>query len=503
MKKFFALILLLGSLTATLTGAFETSLPEREGLSSGAVLAWVNAVESEVDALHSFVLVRHGKVVAEGWWAPYEKERPHMLYSLSKSFTSTAIGMAISEGRLALDDRVISFFPDKLPPEPSDNLKNMRVRDLLCMGSGHHNDTLGPMKEGRESDWIKLFFAQPVEHEPGTYFRYNTGATYMLSAILQQTTGENLMTYLTPRLFIPLGIEGATWESSPQGITTGGYGLKVRTRDIAALGELYLQKGRWKGRQLLPEQWVAMASSRQIANGDNPASDWNQGYGFQFWRCRHNAFRGDGAFGQYCIVMPDQNAVLAITSGAGDMQKVLNLVWTHLLPGMQTEPLPPDAANRMRLSNKLAALTLPPVRGERQPGAEALSGQTYTFAENAQGIQSLTLDQSSDGVTLKLRNIHGEQQIHCGFGSWTKGGMIFEKDLIRPVGEANGRQVIAASGAWTAPALYTACLYFHETPFRLTISLHFTEERLNLELEYNVAFSGNKKWQLTGQKAAQ
>jgi CubicO group peptidase (beta-lactamase class C family) len=208
------------------------------------------------------------------------------------------------------------------------------------------------MKEGAETDWIKVFFAQPVEHEPGTFFRYNTGVTYMLSAIVQKATGQKVADYLKPRLFTPLGMEKPAWETSAQGITTGGYGLKVRTRDIAALGQLYLQKGMWNGKRLLSEKWVAAATDRQISNGDNPESDWSQGYGFQFWRCRHNAVRGDGAFGQYCLVMPDQDAVLAITSGLGDMQQVLNLIWANLLPGIRAQALPADDASQARLTDK-------------------------------------------------------------------------------------------------------------------------------------------------------
>ena len=273
-----------------------------------------------------------------------------MLFSLSKSFTSSAVGLAVEDGRLSLDDTVVSFFPDKASAQLSANLAKMRVRDLLRMGTGNANDTFTPMKEGAEADWIKVFFAQPVEHEPGTFFRYNTGATYMLSAIVQMATGQKVVDYLAPRLFAPLGIQSPAWETSPQGITTGGYGLKVKTRDIAALGQLYLQKGQWDGKRLLSEKWVEAATSKQISNGDNPNSDWSQGYGFQFWRCRHNAFRGDGAFGQYCLVMPEQDAVLAINSGLGDMQQVLNQVWTNLLPGIKSAALPADAALRDSLA---------------------------------------------------------------------------------------------------------------------------------------------------------
>ena len=484
-------------LVTGLSRALETGAPEEQGVSSRAVLDWVGAAEREADALHSFVLVRHGKIIAEGWWAPYEKDRPHMLYSLSKSFTSTAIGMAVDEGRLNLDDKVVSFFPDKAPAQPSENLSRMRVRDLLCMGSGNHSDTLPPMKDGSEADWIKVFLAQPVEHEPGTYFCYNTGATYMLSAILQKTTGQKVLDYLTPRLFEPLGIQNATWEVSPQGIQTGGYGLKVKTRDIAALGQLYLRKGDWNGKRLLSETWVGLATSKQIANGDDPDSDWNQGYGFQFWRCRNNAYRGDGAFGQYCVVMPDQEAVLAITGGLGDMQQVLNLAWKHLLPAMRPEPLAADPAARSQLANKLASLTLRPVKGDGCKPAAGVLGQTFIFDDNEKGLQSLSLNQDDKGVFLKLRNLHGEQRVDCGSERWAKGELTFEKALTLPVGGTNGRQVVAASGAWMAPDLYMASVYFYETPFRLTLSLRFKDERLYLDLEYNVAF-GPKRVSLVG-----
>ncbi len=477
--------------------AFGTSTPEAQGVPPRAILAFIDTVERDVDALHSFVLVRHGKIIAEGWWAPYAKGRPHMLYSLSKSFTSTAVGVAVDEERLSLDDRVVSFFPGRLPPAPSENLRRMRVRDLLCMGSGNHHDTLGPMKDSPDTDWVKTFLSQPVRHEPGTHFRYNTGATYMLSAILQQVTGQKLQDYLAPRLFEPLGIENATWETSPQGIQTGGYGLKVTTRDIACLGQLYLRKGMWNGRRLLSERWVEAATSKQIDNGDRPNSDWDQGYGFQFWRCRHDAYRGDGAFGQYCIVMPDQDAVLAITGGLGNMQQVLDVVWTRLRSAMQDGALPPDPAAGARLTKKLASLALHPVQGERtSPMGEKAYGRTYALKANEKGLLSISLNRGDAVDYLLLRNVHGEQRIDCGFGRWQAGSIIFEKQLVLPVGGTNGRQSIAASGAWTADNRYLARVYFNETPFCLKMLLHFRKERLDLDLEYNVAF-GQRKWRLT------
>ena len=257
------------------------------------------------------MLVRHGHVVAEGWWAPYAAEAPHSLFSLSKSFTSTAVGMAIAEGKLSLDDEVLKFFPDDAPAEPSANLKAMRVSDLLRMSTGQQTEP----PRNPDQVWTKVFLAHPVPFKPGTHFLYNTSATYMLSAIVQKATGMTVLDYLRPRLFEPLGIEHPTWETSPQGVSTGGYGLSIRTEDIARFGQLYLQKGKWQGKQLVPAAWVEAATARQTSNGSDPKSDWAQGYGYQFWRCRHGAYRGDGAFGQFCVVLPEEDAVIAITSG--------------------------------------------------------------------------------------------------------------------------------------------------------------------------------------------
>jgi CubicO group peptidase (beta-lactamase class C family) len=224
------------------------------------VLAFVDEADQRLDSLHSFMLLRHGHVVAEGWWVPYHPRSRHSLYSLSKSFTSTAIGIAIAEGKLHLDDRVLDFFPEDAPAEPSEQLKAMRISDLLRMSTGHQTEPPRPP----DGHWVKLFLAHPVPFKPGTHFLYNTSATYMCSAILQKATGMTLLDYLRPRLFDPLGIENPSWETSPQGISVGGSGLSVRTEDIARFGQLYLQKGRWQGEQLVPEAWIEALPARRL-----------------------------------------------------------------------------------------------------------------------------------------------------------------------------------------------------------------------------------------------
>ncbi len=242
------------------------STPEQQGISSAGILSFIEALEKSMMEFHSIMIIRHGYVVAEGWWAPYAADLTHTLYSLSKSFTSTAIGLAISEGKFKLDSRVVSFFPDEAPKEISGNLAAMTVQSLLTMSSGHAKDTIPLLRASSDPDWVKTFLSLPVEFQPGTHFVYNTGATYMLSAIIQKVTGKTTEEYLKPVLFDPLGIEGYDWEKSQQGITTGGYGLRITTEDIAKFGQLYLQKGMWNGKQVVPAGWVADASASHIDN---------------------------------------------------------------------------------------------------------------------------------------------------------------------------------------------------------------------------------------------
>ena len=341
--------------------ALPRSTPEAEGVSSAGIRAYIEAADKEVIAMHSFMLVRHGRVVAEGWWKPEAADKPHVMHSLSKSFTSTAIGLAVADGKLSMDDPVLKFFPGEAPAEPSAKLKAMRVRDLLTMTSGHEVE----VKFTTNTPWVEAFLAHPVPHKPGSHFQYNTPGSHMLSAILRKVTGETVLDYLRPRLFEPLGIENPEWGSSPQGNTFGGWGLKIRTEDVAKFGQLYLQKGLWNGKQLVPASWVAQATSKQVSNGSDPTKDWDQGYGFQFWRCRHGAFRGDGANGQFCIVMPEQDAVVAITADTRDMQAELNVVWDKLLPAFQSGPLPANVSEQAKLKDALASLVVRPAAPRR------------------------------------------------------------------------------------------------------------------------------------------
>lgn len=482
MKPFFklacAVLLILVAQTSAQPLALST--PESQGVSSKSIHAFIEAFEKEVDSPHGLVILRNGHTIAQGWWAPYEQTDTHILYSLSKSFTSTAIGLLAAEGKIDIDDTVLSFFPDDAPKEPSDHLKAMRIRDLLSMTTGHAQDTLGNLASSGDGNWVRAFLAQPVERKPGTPFVYNSGATYMLSAIVQKVTGKTLVDYLKPRLFEPLGIEKATWDSDPKGINVGGWGLKITTNDIAKFGQLYLQKGVWNEKQLLPESWVHLATAAQTANGTNANSDWNQGYGFQFWRCRHGAYRGDGAFGQFCIVMPEQKVVIAITAGQGDMQKTLNLLWQHLLPGLHSAALPADEASQKALAQKLEKLGHAVVKGEAtSPTAAKITGKTFTLEANSAGIKTVTLAIEGDKPQLIVQTEQGEQKFELGIGQWRKSEVMFHK-LGLAAAATSGKEQVAASGAWTKAEQFTVRAWLTQTPFRLDMDFAFDADGKSL-----------------------
>ena len=476
------------------------SAPEAQGIPSAAVTAFLEAVEQAGCGLHSFMLLRHGHVTAEGWWSPYQPQAPHMLFSLSKSFTSTAIGLAVAEDRLSVDDPVLSFFPAEAPRKPSANLAAMRVRHLLSMSTGHDHDTTAYLWRRRDGDWPKAFLARPVAHEPGTHFLYNTGATYMLSAIIQRVTGVTLLDYLRPRLFEPLGIANPTWETCPRGVNTGGFGLSVTTEDIARFGQLYLQRGMWQGRQLVPESWVAAASAKQVPNDANTNPDWQQGYGYQFWRSRHGAYRGDGAFGQFCVILPDQDAVVAITAGTPNMQAVLDLVWAHLLPAMRSAPLSQNDPAHAALQQKLGGLARPLVAGKSATSVAAqVSGRPYHFATKRAPLRAVSFDFGSTEDVCIVQDGSGEHRLILGRDAWAAGTTTWNPFEARSRA-ADVRRPIAANGAWTAEDTYELRVHYTETPFCATVVCKFMGDKVKLKFRVNVSFGPTEFPQLTGQR---
>ncbi len=411
------------------------------------------------------MVVRHGRVVAEGWWKPYASRHPHLMFSVSKSFTSTAVGLAIGEGLLRLDDRVVDLLPDDLPSDRVAHLGALTVRHLLTMTTGHAADTVDLALGDHGDNWARAILAHPLEYAPGTHYVYNSGATHLLSAILQRLTGQRLLDYLGPRLLEPLGVTDATWESSPQGIDAGGWGLSITTEQLAVFGQFLLQRGRWGERQLVPAEWIDEATSRQVdtSTADHDL-DGRQGYGYQFWRNRLAGYRADGAFGQFCIVLPEQDAVVVLTSALPVAQLALDLVWEHLLLAFGDSALPPVESP---LAGVLAALTLPAVTGETAtPTAHRVAGIRFSFDHST--VSALTVE---PGV-LTIEEGGKVTVLPFAPGQWLQ--------------TTDAR--VWATGAWVSPDSLVVRAYDVVTPFSRTVSLAFTGDTVTVDVSQNVAF---------------
>ncbi|MGD0206420.1 MAG: serine hydrolase [Verrucomicrobiota bacterium] len=498
----------------TIPHQLPRSAPEAQGVSSAEILDFLEAVGKSQHEFHSFMLVRHGQVIAEGWWSPYAADLNHMLYSLSKSFTSTAVGFAVTEGRLKVEDPVISFFPNDLPLSSNENLAALRVKHLLTMSVGHAEDSTPLIT--KTDNWVKTFLAVPIANPPGSTFLYNSGASYMLSAIVQKLTGQKVIDYLGPRLFQPLAIEGMTWETCPRGINTGGWGLSIQTGGLAKFGQLYLQKGTWNGKQILPAAWVEEATTFKIqqpaAPGQDPedakkTSEWHQGYGYQFWRTRHDAYRADGAFGQYTIVMPDQDAVICITGESGSVPGEFDLIWEYLLPAMKEKVLPPEKNSQARLKQKLSSLALlPPKAQATSPVAAGISGKSFKIGNGA-NVQSVSFKFRGNSCTFTLKDARGEHPITCGIEKWMDGKTDMPGTPPKlTVGALEPVSKVLASGTWKDENTFQMTWQFYETPHHDTVTCRFDGDKVKIEFLSSVSekLPGHKETRppLLGQIAA-
>jgi CubicO group peptidase (beta-lactamase class C family) len=411
------------------------------------------------------MVVRHGQVIAEGWWAPYSADRPQLLYSLSKSFTSTAAAFAQAEGLLELDDTVISHFAEFDADITDPRSRSMKLRHVASMASGHTREMLGEAITRDPAEPVRGFLLIPPDREPGTVFAYSQPCTYTLASIIQRNARMPLTQYLRPRLFNPLGIEHVGWHTFPPGREQGFSGLHARTEDIAKLGQLYLQRGQWDGVQLIPGQWVTAATSKQIGNPGGWNSDWRQGYGFQFWMSRHG-YRGDGAFGQFCVILPEHETVIVTTAYTLDMQAVLDAMWTHLLPGLAaTAPAGSSAQNQ--LSARLDSLKLPACHAGPAPADwDRWAGEPFTIAASAgtriqPALTSAEVAPKAGGWQISLTEPANALTFPVGSGAWA---------VSNPVDNHGGIVPVAASGGWLDDHTLRAEIIFLETPHRMDIT---------------------------------
>ena len=411
-----------------MTTTFPRSTPSALGIDARGIAAFLDALESTPDVEpHSIVLLRHGQVAAEGWWQPYARDRVHLLYSLSKSFTAAAVGIAVREGLVDLDATALSYFPELDADVTDERSRRIRVRHLLAMASGHREETLDRAEAADPDDTVRGFLLTPPDEEPGTVFAYNQPCTYTLGAIVRRVSGGSLVDYLRPRLLDPLGIDDLAWRRDDTGAELGYSGCYAPTSAVAALGQLYLQRGVWDGQRILDEDWVDLATSTQVANPDEGNPDWRQGYGFQFWMARHG-FRGDGAYGQFCVVLPEHDVVLAMTGQSLDMQAVLDAVWQHLLPAVDGADV--DGSADTGLEARLASLGLPAVAGERLPDLAAVGPL------HGDGFERVAFERGGDDGAWRMSlHVDGEVlTVPVGEGGWAVDGPLAASGAARPDG---------------------------------------------------------------------
>ena len=431
----------------------EPATPESQGVPSEAILKFIDGCEKTFDAgdlgaMHGFVIVRHGKVIAEGSWKPFDTlNETHMLYSHSKSFTSSAIGLLADRGKIDLDERIVDIFSNEVPAKVSENLAQLRVRDLLTMNVGKKDHLL---RDG--GDWVKEFLSKDFFRKPGTGFKYDSDATYMLAAIVEKKSGMKMMDYLQKNMFDQIGITKAWTTCSPQGIPCGGWGMNMTTRELARFGQLYLNRGDWDGKRVLSSDWVSLATTRQTWSGWQnvgvkalgEGTDWEQGYGFQFWRCRHGAYRADGAGGQYTVVIPEKDMVVSAHAGLGDFPKELDLIWDNLLPVLKDAPLAENPSAQKKLADRLAKLAIKPVEFAR--ARKWTTPFEFSLRENSRGFKSVRFDpKDGGGCICTLVTRAGEQKFPAGTGEWQEGSIRIDTENYEGLGAYIGEHKTMAS----------------------------------------------------------
>ncbi|MFF0309591.1 serine hydrolase domain-containing protein [Streptosporangium sp. NPDC004379] len=428
------------------------STPAASGVSSRSIAALLDRFEAGSVERHSIMVVRHGHVIAEGWWAPYSAERPHLLYSLTKSFTSIAVGLVIADGLLSLDDRVVDVLPDHVPADISEQGRRLTVHHLLSMTTGHDTDSLDEAWRLEPGDLVKGFLRVPFPDPEGTRHAYDNATTFVLARMVERVTGRGLPEFLDERLFTPMGIDHAEWDRVASGASFGFHGLHLTTEAVAAFGELLLRGGVWGDRRLVPREWVELATGRHI---DTPQVEgWSEnpdalcGYGYQFWMSRHG-YRGDGAFGQLCVVVPSHDLVVAMTGATVLGEEILGPLWECLLPGM-------DQAGSTRddevLADRLRRLSLAPVPGSAAPGRSVKAVIDASAGDSALPAgTTVTVDPVDGGWRLRFGAL---LDVAAGHGEWRESSPL-------------GRPVVAA-GAWQG-GTFVADLYVITTPHRVRL----------------------------------
>jgi CubicO group peptidase (beta-lactamase class C family) len=467
---------------------FIKDIPDNHGISSKAILDFLEEIESvEEINITNFILLKDKYILAEFCRKPYEKDSMQLLFSLTKSFSSLGIGIAVDKGYLSLGDKVISFFPERLPEVINDNLGKMTIQHLLTMTAGIHDNTyeiLYPQK-----DWIKAFLAQDFPHEPGTYYRYSTHGSHMLSAIIEKATGESLLDFLDKHLFKLLSIPKPQWETCPMGTTAGGMGLSLAPESIAKIGMLLLNKGKYLGKRIISEEYIKAATTPQVSkqkNNDDIHTKKYSGfqYGYQFHIGLDDNFRADGAFGQLCLVVPKDELIIVATSRGSNTEKLLELIYKQFLKNNYKDKLF-DPVEYNALNRKLSTMEYPiPTFKNIPEGIPKLKNSCYAVSENSNQIVKIVLNQKDKELNLKIVYCNDRcSNLQFDFTRAVHGKDIFIKDI------QFHEQKYVSYAKWIDKAVLELIILYIETPYVVTYSIAFFNEEIKIDFKINVSLS--------------
>ena len=492
MKKNFIILLVLLAVTVCEgndsynTGMADDVLshasPESQGVPSEAILSFMDDLERDNLNMHSFMLVRNGKILAECYWPFFSADKKHRMYSVSKSFTSVAIGMMIDEGRISLDDKVADFFPEYIPDNPHRYVLQATVRHLLMMS------TFNPSTAYGHDDWVKAFFHDPrAKAEPGSRFSYDTSATNVLCGIVEKLNGKPILEYMRPVLD-EIGISKDIWcIKSPEGRSWTGSGIMCTTQDFARFALLCMNMGEWNGKQLISREYMEAATSSQIDNGTHNETEFQFGYGYQFWCLRDGGFACYGMGGQLALCLPSQDLMMITTA---DNQAMANGIipiveaFFRLAGKTGKTALPENKESQKNLEGKISTVSTPlPTGGKTTPSAAQYSGVRYAMEDNSMGIKWMSVDITPEKCVLHYENNAGEHSIILGMGEYVS-QKFPEKYHGVQIGIKDANYDSIAAGAWQDENTLSGMIYSIDDHLgSINITMSFSNDKLHVAMK--------------------
>lgn len=452
--------------------------PESLGIPSSAILNFIDKIDSHQICMHGFLLLRKGKVASEAYWRPYSEKSMHRMYSVSKSFVSLAVGLMIDEGKINLDDKVVQFFKDKVPQNLHTYLAQTTIRDLLMMATPHTANTYTPC----DDDWARTFFDKIPSHSSGTIFSYNTAATVILSTIVERISEVTFLEYMRDKLLNPIGFSRDAWcIKTPEGTSWGGSGVICTLRDMAKLAYVSMNKGCWNNIQLISEEYISAATSKQI---DNSISG-NLGYGYQIWIEKENGFSFRGLGSQFAFCFPDKDLIFACISDTQGLSTtgpgITELFYDEIFTKIKDYPLSDDIESNIVLNKRIKYLKILPQHGSQTSSYEKrINNKWYTLNENPMGIKRMRLIFEGDKGIWEYENQSGHHQLEFGIGK-TLSGTFPEKNYFgEKIGSISGRYYDCLSSAgWVEEHKLNMLVYITDIYLgTLKISFSFKENEI-------------------------